>query len=156
MSFLIPNVFLMIRKNMLRGQNWSKWKHSVLPQPLHLSLPPPPQCGNCSSLSLSFSLAFFLSLLPPILCSVMLSHSLSTLFQRGAHSDRCNTVLEGWAELAGCTGHTRASSPDWRKRAKSGRQKQNKTVVVEIGSAKGPTLPQDMGVFLWALTTLWI
>lgn len=109
------------------------WKHSALPQPsIAISLP----------LSLSNHHSVETAPLSYPSHSVIhynLSLSLSSLspptLQRGAQSDRCNTAVEAWAELAGCRGQTRASSSDWREQRRgdgSGGGSRNKTAVVGI------------------------
>lgn len=91
--------------------NWSGLKHSAAVPPQ----PQPPMSHSLHPRNMETA-----SVSPPshsVLCYTpssnpsLFSHSL----QREAQSDRCNTAVEAWAELAGgCRGPTRASS-SWQE-----------------------------------------
>lgn len=110
------------------------------------TLPPP------VSLSLSLSVwKLLLSLLPPILCSLSLSFSLCLLSREVAQSDRCNTAVEAWAELAGCRGQTSGSSSELggERQSRDGTGRGDKTGLAVVVPAVAAKLSSKLCLRIW-------
>lgn len=109
------------------------------------TLPPP------VSLSLSVCVETA-SFSPPSHSVLSLSFSLCLLSREVAQSDRCNTAVEAWAELAGCRGHTSGSTSELgggERQSRDGTGRGDKTGLAVVVPAVAAELSSKLCLRIW-------